>query len=397
MYAYAQRVKYMQGSAVREILKVTEEPEVISFAGGLPAPELFPLQQLREGFARVLAGPDASSLQYSTTEGYVKLREYLAVQMSSEGINAGPENILITNGSQQALDLIAKLFLNPGDTVLVENPSYLGAIQTFRSYEANFVTLPSDEQGITTEGFAEIITRFRPKLIYVSPNFRNPTGLTMSLTRRKSLAELSNRFRVPVIEDNPYGALRYSGEHLPAVKSFDRRETVLYLSTFSKTVAPGLRLGWVVAPPELMAKLVLAKQGTDLHTSTLAQRALYYYLTHNCVESHISSLRKEYAQRLALMLREMAAYFPSQASWTRPNGGMFIWVTLPDKVDATQLLQEAVREKIAFVPGSPFFANGGGENTLRLNFSNSTPEQISTGIERLGRLLDTKLNPKLED
>lgn len=216
----------------------------------------------------------------------------------------------------------------------------------------------------------------------------------MSLNRRKALAEISNRFRVAVIEDNPYGALRYSGENLPAVKSFDLSETVVYLSTSSKTVAPGLRLGWVVAPTELMAKLVLAKQGTDLHTNTLAQRALYHYLSHNCVESHLCSLRKEYARHLEVMLREMAVHFPPQASWTRPNGGMFIWVTLPDNMDSTHLLQEAVREKVAFVPGSPFYANGGGENTLRLNFSNSTPEQISTGIKRLGRLLETELNPR---
>lgn len=391
-YAFAERVSRMESSVIREILKVTESPEVISFAGGLPAPEMFPLKEIKAAFCRVLAKGDGSVLQYSTTEGYLPLREYIAARMREKGLEVGPDNILMTNGSQQALDLLAKLFVDPGDVVLVEKPSYLGAIQTFRSYQAGFMSVPTDDQGIDVEAMESAIKKQNPKMIYLTPTFKNPTGVTMSLDRRRAVADLLGKYGVPLIEDDPYGELRYSGETLPPVKSFDGSGRVIYLSTFSKTIAPGLRLGWIVADHELIRKLVLAKQGTDLHTGTLVQRAVQSYLENSDVSGHVRAIRKEYGRRRDIMLEEMEKNFPHDISWTRPDGGMFLWVTLPEHFDTVQLLSRAIEEKVAYVPGAPFYTNRERLNTMRLNFSNSTPVQIKNGIQRLARLFSSCLN-----
>lgn len=385
-YTFAERVAGMKSSAIRETLKVTENPEIISLAGGLPAPELFPIQEIRDAFCHVLGSSDSSVLQYSTTEGFLPLREYIVNKMQEQGINALADDILITNGSQQALDLLAKLFINPGDVIILEKPGYLGAIQAFGSYQPRFVTVPTDNDGINVEALEKAIQDHHPKLVYLTPTFQNPTGVTLSIDRRRAVTEIIEKYNVPLIEDDPYGELRYEGHTLPPIKSFDRFSQVIYLSTFSKTIAPGLRLGWIVAGQDLMQKLVLAKQGTDLHTSTLVQRAVHYYLTHSNVSNHIEAIRREYGQRRDVMLQEMKKNFPDHISWTRPEGGMFLWVTLPEHIDTSKLLEKAIEEKVAFVPGTPFYPNGGGLNTMRLNFSNSTPKQIKTGIQRLARL-----------
>lgn len=385
-YAFAQRVDQMESSAIREILKVTERPEVISFAGGLPAPELFPVTEIRDAFCHVLGSADPSVLQYSTTEGFLPLREYIAAKIQEKGGKAGADNVLVTNGSQQALDLLAKLFINPGDVVIVEKPSYLGALQTFRSYQARFVAVPTDDKGIDVEALEAAIKKYNPKLIYLTPTFKNPTGVTLSLDRRNAVAQTLGKYEVPLIEDDPYGELRYAGQPLPPLKSFDRSGRVVYLSTFSKTIAPGLRLGWIVADHKLIRKLVLAKQGTDLHTGTLVQRAVHRYLEISDVPGHIQTIREEYGRRRNVMLEAMKANFPDRISWTEPEGGMFLWVTLPDHFDTVQLLSRAIEENVAYVPGAPFYPNGGGLNTLRLNYSNSTPQQIQEGIQRLALL-----------
>lgn len=391
-YAFAERVNQMESSVIREILKVTERPEMISFAGGLPAPELFPLKEIREAFCHVLGSGDPSVLQYSTTEGFLPLREYIASKMREKGVEAGPDNVLVTNGSQQALDLLAKLFINPGDLILVEKPSYLGAIQTFRSYQARFISVPADNEGIGVEAMELAIKKHSPKLAYLTPTFKNPTGVTLSLERRRAVAALMGKYEVPLIEDDPYGELRYGGEPVPPLKSFDQSGRVIYLSTFSKTIAPGLRLGWIVTGRELIRKLVLAKQGTDLHTGTLVQRAVQRYLENSDVSGHVRAIRKEYGRRRDIMLEEMRKSFPDRISWTEPDGGMFLWVTLPEHFNSVQLLGKAIEEKVAYVPGAPFYPDGGGMNTLRLNFSNSTPDQIKNGIQRLARLFSSCLN-----
>lgn len=391
-YTFAERVSQMESSVIREILKVTERPEVISFAGGLPAPELFPLKDIRNAFCHVLESRDPSVLQYSTTEGFLPLREYIASKMREKNTDAGPDNVLVTNGSQQALDLLAKLFINPGDVVLVEKPSYLGALQTFRSYQARFVAMATDNEGVDMEALELAIKENRPKLIYLTPTFKNPTGVTMSLERRHAVASLLEKYEVPLIEDDPYGELRYAGQPLPPLKSFDQSGRVIYLSTFSKTIAPGLRLGWIMADLELIRKLVLAKQGTDLHTGTLIQRAVQRYLENSDVSGHVRAIREEYGRRRDVMLEEMRRNFPGGVTWTRPEGGMFLWIILPEHFDTVQLLRKAVEENVAYVPGAPFYPDGAVLNTMRLNYSNSTPLKIKEGIRRLASLFQGCLN-----
>ncbi|TGE31560.1 PLP-dependent aminotransferase family protein [Desulfosporosinus sp. Sb-LF] len=386
-HTYAERVNHMENSAIRELLKVTEQPHVISFAGGLPAPELFPLSEIRESYTQVLGAGDHSVLQYGTTEGYLPLREVISAQMRAKGIQAEPENIFLTNGSQQGLDLIAKLFINPGDVVLLQSPSYLGAIQTFRSYQANFKSIPTNGAGIDDIALELSIKLNRPKIIYLAPTYQNPTGTTFTIEERKAVLRIASKYGVPVLEDDPYGELRYDGSALPAIRSFSTEDEVIYLGTFSKTLAPGLRLGWIVGGKNLIDKLVVAKKGTDLHTSTLLQRATHYYLTHFNATEHIETIRQAYKVRRDLMLNELKENFFDRAIWTEPNGGMFIWLTLPERYDTLDLLPKALAGNVAYVPGAHFFVNGGGCSSMRLNFSNPTPLQIKQGIKLLANIL----------
>lgn len=384
---YAERVNQMANSAIRELLKVTEQPHIISFAGGLPAPELFPIPDIKASFERVLSSGDPAVLQYGTTEGFLPLREEISRQMRSKGVRAEAQNILLTNGSQQGLDLIAKLFLNPGDEVLLQSPSYLGAIQTWRSYQANFQLIPTNEGGIDIPALELSLIKTRPKLIYLAPTYQNPTGTTLSVEDRKAVARLAGHYNVPVIEDDPYGELRYDGPTIAPIKSFAAEEAVIYLGTFSKTLAPGLRLGWIAADQDLIAKLTVAKQGTDLHTSTLIQRATHDYLTHYNSAEHVAAICRIYKARRDLMLRELQANFPAQVKWTVPNGGMFIWLTLPEHYDTAELLPRAIAANVAYVPGIHFFTHEGNHSSMRLNFSNPKPEQIKQGIKALAGIL----------
>lgn len=395
-HRFAQRTQRMTSSAIRELLKLTEKPDIISFGGGMPAPEVFPIKEFEEACVRVLQTMGSQSLQYGSTEGVKTLRELIAQMSVRNHIDVTPENILITSGSQQALDLLGKILINPGDRILVESPTYLGALQAWAPYGAEYVTVPMDEHGMVTEAVEEAL-RSGPKFIYVLPNFQNPTGVSLSLERRKKLIELADRYGVPVVEDDPYGQLRYEGESLPSVVILDGqlrangdscyRGNVIYLSTFSKILAPGIRLAWVVAPPEVITKLVQAKQGADLHTPTFNQLVAYEVAKTGFLDEHIKLIRKVYHERRDVMLGALDSYFPSGVEWTHPDGGLFLWVETPEAVDTTELLKEAVKENVAFVPGVSFFPSGGGHNTMRLNFSNASPEKIRTGISRLGKVL----------
>lgn len=395
-HRYAQRTQRMGSSVIRELLKLTESPEIISFAGGLPAPEVFPVDEFRAASDTVLSEVGAQALQYSTTEGYLPLREMIARHTARYGIKVTPDNIMITSGSQQALDLIGKVFINPGDRILVEEPTYLGALQAWNAYGAEYVTVRIDDDGMITEEMEEAL-RTGPKFIYVLPNFQNPTGVTLSLERRQKLIQLADRYGVPIIEDDPYGQLRYEGEHLPSVVNLDGkfrengeadyRGNVIYLSTFSKTLAPGLRLAWVVAPPEVIRKLVQAKQGADLNTAAFTQMITYEVARGGFLDRHIWHIRQVYGERRNIMLESMEKYFPEGVKWTHPKGGLFLWGIIPEYLDATQVFKFAVQKKVAFVPGQSFFARGGGLNTMRLNFSNASPDMIRTGIARLGETL----------
>jgi 2-aminoadipate transaminase len=399
---FAQRTQRMSSSAIRELLKLTAQPDIISFGGGLPAPEVFPLEEVRAAANRVLDEHGREALQYSTTEGFPPLRELLVRQMARYGIKVGLGNVLITSGSQQALDMVGKLFVNPGDRILTEAPTYLGAVQAFAAYQAEFITVPIDDDGLCVDGL-EGALRAGPKFLYILPNFQNPAGTTLSLERRVRLIELANHYGAPIVEDDPYGQLRYEGEHVPPLVRLDAEfhgcangersftGNVIYLSTLSKTLAPGLRIAWIVAPENVIARLVQIKQGTDLHTSTFGQMVAYEVARDGFLDRHVKRIRALYGERRDLMLQALQRHFPKGVRWTRPQGGLFLWVTLPAGLDSGELLREAVREKVAFVPGSAFFPTGGGAETLRLNFSYATPEQIDTGIGRLGRVIERAL------
>jgi 2-aminoadipate transaminase len=402
---YAQRAKGVKSSAIRELLKITQRPEVISFAGGLPASEVFPAARFQEACQRVLQTQAHLALQYGATEGYEPLRELIARHINRYGIQARPENVLITSGSQQALDLIGKLLINPGDKVLVEAPTYLGALQAFSVYGAEYVAVPSDADGLQTH-MLEAPLRSGPKFMYVLPNFQNPGGTTLSEGRRHELVLLADRFGIPIVEDDPYGQLRFEGEHLTPLVVLDRENlrrdhgysigNVIYLSTFSKTLAPGLRLGWIVAPPEVIGKLTQLKQGADLHTSTFGQIVAYEVARDGFLDEHVKLIRRVYRERRDAMFEALTAEFPSEVTWTHPQGGLFLWVTLPEGMDAQQLFAAAIQENVAFVPGDSFYAPNGstdeGKRHLRLNFSASDPEKIREGIRRLGVAIRRQLD-----
>ncbi len=383
----------LTSSAIRELLKLTEQPDVVSFAGGLPAPECFPAEEIAVATERILASSAARVLQYGPTEGFPPLREFLAALTSSRGAQIDSESVLITSGSQQGLDIIAKLFIDPDAPVLVENPTYLGALQAFRPYQPRFITLPMDESGLQVEALATEVERLHaagtpPRFLYTVATFQNPTGVTMSLERRHALLDIAERYGLPIVEDDPYGELRYSGETLPSISALDiarhgEPRHVLYTSTFSKLLAPGLRVGWVIAPEEVRRRIVQVKQGIDLHTGSLAQGIAYEACRDGLLDRTIPKIRDLYQARRDAMLAELAATMPTGVRWTKPDGGMFLWVTLPAGKDATELLARAIERHVAFVPGSSFHANGGGENTLRLNFSYMPPHRITEGVRRI--------------
>jgi len=381
----APHVLELESSAIREILKISSQPGVISFAGGLPAPELFPLEDLKEAMASAIAkyGPDC--VQYSLSMGITPLREMVARRATEAGAKTEIGNILITSGAQQAIELVARAFIDPGDYILTEYPTYIGALQAFDYYRARYTTVEMDAEGMIIEQVEEKLKKHKPKLIYTVSNFQNPTGITMTVPRRKALIELAMKHNVPIIDDNPYSDIRFSGERLPTLKSIGG-DVVIAIRTFSKIIAPGLRLGWMNGPAEIMNYFEKVKQCMDLHTNTLCQYIVYEYITAGKLEPHIEKLRSDYKIKRDLMIRTMRETFPDGIKWTEPEGGLFLWIELPTHMSAKDLLPKAIELKVAYVHGQPFFPDRQGLNTLRLNFSNATHEGIVEGIKRLARL-----------
>ena len=401
-YRYAQRTKGMKSSVVREILKVSSQPDVISFAGGMPAPELFPLKEVEQACVKVLREHGASALQYSISEGYVPLREFIVQKMGRYGIVANVDNVLITTGSQQGLDLVARVLLDPGDVIIVEAPTFVGALQTFTAYQASYASVPLDDDGMMVDVLEQKIVETHPKFMYVLPNFQNPGGVTLSSERRERVVSLAHQYGVPILEDDPYGELRFEGEHLTPLVVISARQNggdpagyfkgdVIYMSTFSKTLAPGLRLGWVVAPVEVIGKLVQAKQGADLHTSSFDQMMAYEVVSGGFLDEHVKEIREVYRQRRDAMLAALDEHFPDGVTWTHPQGGLFLWVGLPEGVDCLELIQDAIEQKVAFVPGTAFYADGRGHDTLRLTFATCSADMIQEGIKRLGNLIGRRM------
>lgn len=390
-YAFARRMSKMPVSAIREILKVTEHPEIISFAGGLPAPELFPVVEIARSYQDVFEQDGSAALQYSATEGCRPLREWLAGRMRMLGIDTVADRVLITTGSQQGIDLVGKVFLDPGDSVVVEDPTYLAALQSFSGHEASFVAIDSDDFGMRVDQLEDALEQCRPKLIYIVSDFSNPKGTSLSRARRLDMIDLSARYCVPILEDNPYGELRYAGERLDSLAAMDKYGLVMHISTFSKTLSPGLRLGWLTASEKIFQALVIAKQAADLHSSTIEQRAAARLLESFNYDGHVQRLCEVYGERRQAMLSSLERFFPTEAKWTRPEGGLFLWVELSGHVSAEDLFADAIAERVAFVPGTSFFAREPRLNFMRLNFSNQKPEMIEEGIKRLGIVLRRRL------
>lgn len=392
---FAARTQQMKRSTVREILKLTAKPEVISFAGGLPAPELFPVERIREATDTVLAERGQEMLQYSTTEGMPELRALIAQRLSAGAFQISPENILITSGSQQAIDMLARIFLDEGDHVIVENPTYVGMMTSWRPFNLNFSAVPTDNDGMIVEELEPLLHN-NPKLMYAIPTFQNPQGTTLSRERRAKLAKILVEHNLPFIEDDPYGELRYSGDPVPTVLQMEAAErgattldgNVIYCGTFSKVLTPGLRIGWVAAAYPVIDKLVQVKQATDLHTSTFNQFVSYEVARDEAfLNEHVKQLRDVYRQRRDLMLQTMDEHFPQEVTWTRPEGGLFLMVTMPAALNARDVLKQALAHDVAFVPCDDFFIGDTGHNMFRLNYSNARPERIVEGIKRLGAVL----------
>jgi 2-aminoadipate transaminase len=385
--SYATRMNVIPKSFIREILKVTEDPEMISFAGGLPNPRFFPVKEIAQAASEVLAGTDTSSLQYSTTEGYPPLRDYVAQRyVKKHGLAVSADEILITNGSQQGLDLVGKVSIDKADAMVIERPAYLGAIQALAVYEPRFCPVPLAQDGVDLDRLKDALRADRVKLFHTVINFQNPSGISYSRDKRERLAEVLGQYDMIVVEDDPYGELRFEGEALPSMRSWLDDKAVL-LGSFSKTVAPGLRLGWVCAKRRIMDKLVVAKQASDLHSSSLCQRILHQYLVNNDIDEHIAMIAAAYKRQRDIMVTAIEEHFPAEVEFTRPEGGMFLWVTLPGQLSAMALFKRAIEEKVAFVPGTPFFVDGGGKHNMRLNFSNADEGTIEEGMRRLGRII----------
>ena len=393
---YAERVKDMRGSDIRDAFKLTEEPGIISFAGGFPAPESFPIDLFQEVF-QGLFREDYSGLQYGPTEGLDALRRELAVQLTAEGAPCSAENIIITNGSQQALDLVCKVLLDPGDVVLVEQPSYVGGLNAIGNYQGKKVGIPIDEHGLRLDVMAnrlkELASRGkRPKFIYTVPNFQNPTGVTLSLERRQGLLELAREYDFLIVEDNPYGEISFGQEPVPHIKSLDDEGRVIYLGSFSKILSPGVRVGWMAGNKALIRQIAVAKQGTDLCSSSLGMKVALETLRTGKLKAHIDSLRILYRRRRDIMLRALAAYMPEGVHWTRPQGGFFIWLTLPSYIDTKAMLPFAIAEqKVAYVSGKGFHVDETGQNTIRLAYSQAAEEDIDEGIRRLALVIQERI------
>ncbi|MDR0879659.1 MAG: PLP-dependent aminotransferase family protein [Clostridioides sp.] len=393
---FAKRMSKLQGSEIRELLKLTQQPQIISFAGGMPAPELFPVEEMKKVSVAVLDERGTEAMQYTTTEGYEPLRVQIAERMNTKnGTNVNADDILVTSGSQQGLDFAAKVFIDEGDVILCESPSYLGALNAFKSYEPNFIDVPTDENGMIMEELEKILaTTDRIKMIYVIPDFQNPTGRTWPLDRRHKFMELINKYEIPVIEDNPYGELRFEGEGLPSLKSLDTKGLVIFLGTFSKIFCPGYRLGWTCAAPEILAKFNVAKQGADLQSSTISQMEASKFMDMYDLDAHVDKIKAVYVKRRDVMLKTMEEQFPEGVQFTHPEGGLFTWVILPKELNAKELMVKCLEKDVAYVAGGGFFPNGGFENTFRLNYSCMPEEKIVKGITSIGEVLKEAMGVK---
>ncbi|MDB5054289.1 MAG: aminotransferase [Bacilli bacterium] len=389
-YTFSSSMQSFKSSAVRDILKLTQGKSIISFAGGLPAEELFPLEAIRSSFDRVFTG-GKNALQYGLTEGYTPLREAIAERLRSKNIHVSKDEMLLTTGSQQSIDLLSRVYIDPGDVVLVQQPTYLAALQVFQSRKAQIVSVSGDEEGMDLEDIERQIMQHRPKLVYINPTFSNPTGYVWSLERRLGLLQLCHQHNVLIFEDDPYGELQYGGnEHFPSIFSLDQHphgSAVVYSSTFSKTVAPAVRTGWIIGDPSIIQNMTRAKQAADLHSSSVDQQALYYLLCDFDLNAHISTIRLEYEQRMKQMVVYLNELGRSDIHWSEPKGGMFIWLELPEALSAEELLKAAVQEGVAFVPGASFYADSVKSNTLRLNFTHSNQEQMKLGMQRFKNAL----------
>jgi 2-aminoadipate transaminase len=386
-YTFSSRMAKTPRSFIREILKVTADPEIISFAGGLPNPELIDVDGIRKAAAAVLERDGRNVLQYATTEGYLPLRQFIADRYKKRlGLSLSPEEILITNGSQQCLDLIGKILIDPGDHIAIERPGYLGAIQAFSLYEPVFHPIALHEDGPDPAVLAEVLDSSPIRLFYGIPNSQNPSGITYTSTRRREIASVMKTSSTLFIEDDAYGELNFEGETMSSMREFLPDRTII-TGSFSKILAPGMRLGWVVAPREIMEALIIAKQASDLHSNYLSQRIASEYLAREDIDIHIRKIRTAYKNQCDRMIELITETFPESVTCTRPRGGMFVWITLPAGCSSMDVFENALKENVAVLPGSPFYVDGGGTNTLRLNFSNSTEEKIITGIGRLATVI----------
>jgi 2-aminoadipate transaminase len=389
---FSKNVMNIERSAIRELLKITRQPEIISFGGGLPAPDTFPVEELEEITCQLLREKGAVALQYGPTEGEIALREEIAKWMMREKATVKSENVLVTSGSQQGLDIIAKIFLDPNDSIIVELPSYMGGLQAFSAYRAKMLGVPQDNDGMRMDLLEKALAKLarkgrKPKFIYVVPDFQNPSGVTMTLERRKYLLELARKYEVPVIEDSPYRDLRFVGDSVPMIFSLDKENYVIALGTFSKLLCPGLRLAWITAPVEWIEPMVVAKQSMDLSSPIFTQLMVAEYLKRGLLPKQVEKIRRLYARRRDLMINALRRYMPKGVEWTEPEGGLFLWVKLPKRMDTTELFPKAVENKVAYVMGSAFHCNGKGQNTMRLNFSYPSEEQIEEGIKRLAKMV----------
>lgn len=394
---FSERASKMKKSEIRELLKLIQKPEIISFAGGLPNPKAFPVEQTRNIINELLDKKGEKVLQYGSTEGITPLREVLSDLMKERGMDVDPSNMLITHGSQQALDLLSKVMLDPDDTIIVGSPTYLGATGAFRAFEANMESVNVKEDGMDMDILRKKLKNLKkrgklPKFIYVVLTFQNPSGSTMSAEKRKELLEIASEFDLLVVEDSPYSHLRYEGEEKPHLISLDEEDRVLRLETFSKILAPGFRIAWASGPEDLIEKMVIAKQATDLCTNPFGQYVAYKYIAEGIMDDHIEKIKEIYNKKRLTMLEAMEKHFPEEVEWNRPNGGMFIWAELPEHINTRDMFDKAVDENVAYVIGGAFFVDDGGQNTMRLNFTHSSEEEIKKGIKSLAEVIQEELD-----
>ena len=389
---YSKRVENVKASEIRELLKLTQRPGIISFAGGLPAPELFPIEELVAVGKEVLETQGSQALQYGPTEGYLPLRQAITKRMEKVHVDLQADNILVTSGSQQGLDFAGRIFIDDGDVILCESPTYLGAIDAFDFYGPKFVEIATDKDGMDMEELESALNTYdNIKFIYVIPDFQNPSGRTWSIERRKSLIDLANKYDVIVIEDSPYGELIFEGEITPSVMHYDTEGRVVFLGTFSKLFCPGMRLGWVAASPEVLERFIFIKQISDLQCSGINQMNMAKFIENYDLDAHIEKIKEVYKRRRDVMMNAIDEYFPKEVHYNYPEGGLFTWLIFPEYINARQLAVKALEQQVAFVPGGSFYPNGGNENTARLNFSNMDEDRIVEGIKRLGNVIKSQL------